>query len=39
MNPLTKVACERVSQERKWLNYLIAGVCGIIIGVMLGVSI
>jgi hypothetical protein len=35
MNALTKAACSNINRE----NYIIAIVCGIVIGVMLGLGV
>ena len=39
MNPLTKIARERATPEPKAQNYLIAIICGLVLGAMLGVSV
>lgn len=39
MNPLTKIARERATPEPKAQNYLIAVICGLVLGIMLGVAV
>lgn len=39
MNPLTKIARERATPESKAQNYLIAALCGLVLGIMLGVAV
>lgn len=39
MNPLTKIVRERATSELKAQNYLIAALCGLVLGIMLGVAV
>ena len=39
MNPLTKIARARATPEPKAQNYLIAIICGLVLGIMLGIAV
>lgn len=39
MNQLTKIAVQRTTPERKLQNYLIAIICGLVLGTMLGMAV